>query len=199
MTPKMSEGRKLGLPALATSGLVTLAGAKLLLHLLTNSNYGYFIDELYYIACSEHLAFGYVDHPPMVAAVTWLTRALLGDSLPALRLFPALAGALTVVLAGLIARELGGRRFAQLMAGLAVVISPLYLFMNTILSMNALDALLWTFAAWLVARIINLGRWGDTGGNWTLTVSQLWLLLGLVLGVGLEKGGGGEVPALRLV
>ena len=160
MTPLMSEGRKLGLPALATSVLLTLAAAKPLLHLLTNSNYGYFIDELYYIACSEHLDFGYVDHPPMVALVAWLTRALLGDSLPALRLFPALAGALTVLLAGLIARELGGGRFAQLMAGLAVVISPLYLYMNTILSMNALDALRGTVAAWLGARIINLGQWG---------------------------------------
>jgi 4-amino-4-deoxy-L-arabinose transferase-like glycosyltransferase len=181
------EKRPVDLPPLATGVVSALAAVKLLLHLLTNSNYGYFIDELYYIACSEHLAFGYVDHPPMVAVVTWLTRALLGDSLPALRLFPALAGALTVVLAALIARELGGGRFAQLMAGLAVVICPLYLFMNTILSMNALDALLWTFAAWLVARIINRGRWCDTGGHWTLTMSQLWLLLGLVLGVGLEN------------
>jgi len=201
----MTERRGLGLPALATSVLLTLAAAKLLLHFLTNGNYGYFIDELYYIACSEHLDFGYVDHPPMIALVTWLTRALLGDSLFALRLFPALAGAATVFLAGMIARSLGGGRFAQLLAGLAVIISPLFLFMNTILSMNALDALLWTLAAWLVAQIINCGRAlgkgnevastnetagltvGDNGDRNRLSVPTLWLVLGLVLGIGLEN------------
>ena len=168
-----SETPTVGLPPLATGALAALAGVKLLLHILTNSNYGYFIDELYYIACSEHLDFGYVDHPPVIAFATWLTRAVLGDSLPALRLLPALAGAATVFLAGMIARSFGGGRFAQILAGLAVIVSPLFLYMNTIVSMNAYDVLIWTLAAWLVALIINHD--GEP---------KLWLLLGLVLGVG---------------
>ncbi len=187
MSPKMSEKPKLELPALAISVLLALAGLKLLLHLLTNGNYGFFIDELYYIACSEHLDFGYVDHPPMIAVVTWLSRALLGGSLSALRLFPALAGAATVFLTGMTVRALGGGRFAQLLAGLAVIISPILLFMNTILSMNALDAFLWTLAVWLLVLIINRGRDPDRGYGNGLSVPKLWLILGLVLGIALEN------------
>ncbi|MDP9478825.1 MAG: hypothetical protein M3R38_24610 [Actinomycetota bacterium] len=84
-----------------------LAFLKLLVHLLTAGNYGYFRDELYYIAASERLDLGYVDFPPFVAFATALARATLGDSMFALRLLSALAGAAVVVLAGLMARELG--------------------------------------------------------------------------------------------
>ena len=80
---------------------------------VTASNYGYFRDELYYVAAGRHPAFGYVDFPPFAALVAALTRVLLGDSLLALHFFPALAGAAVVVLIGLMARELGGGRFAQ--------------------------------------------------------------------------------------
>lgn len=173
------ESRTAELPPLAVGALAVLAGAKLLLHLFTNGNYGYFIDELYYIACSEHLDFGYVDHPPLSVVVLWLSRAVLGDSLPALRFLPALAGAATVFLAGMIARSFGGRRFAQVVAGIAVIISPLFLYMNTIVSMNVYDVLIWALAAWLVALIINR----EEG----VSVPKLWLLLGLVLGVGLQN------------
>ena len=91
----------------ATAILAYLASLKLVGHLLTNGNYGYFRDELYYMAAGERLALGYVDFPPFVALVTAFTRLLLGDSTVALRFFPAVAGALVVVLAGLMARELG--------------------------------------------------------------------------------------------
>jgi 4-amino-4-deoxy-L-arabinose transferase-like glycosyltransferase len=87
--------------------LFLLALVKVLVHLLTAGNYGYFRDELYYIAASERLDLGYVDFPPFVALATALARATLGDSLLALGLLPALAGAAVVVLAGLMARELG--------------------------------------------------------------------------------------------
>ena len=156
-----------------------MAGIKLLLHLLTNWNYGFFIDELYYIASSEHLTFGYVDHPPLVALTTWMTRAVLGDSLPALRFFPAVLGAATVFLAGVIAQEFGGGRFAQLFAGLSVIISPLLLYVNTIVSMNSLDVLIWTVAAWLVALIINHGNSGSRGESPKLSLPPIWLILGL--------------------
>ncbi len=166
------ESRK---QAIAWGAILAVAGVKLLAHLLTLRNYGIFIDELYYLACAEHLDFGYVDHPPGIALLTWLARTLGGDSLGALRIWPALFGVATVILAGLIARELGGGRWAQLVASLAVLVSPIYLFMNTILSMNALDGLLWTVAAWLLIRILERGERRD------------WLLLGVVLGLGLEN------------
>src|SRR6266480_915460 len=90
------------------SALIIFFGAvALLVHLLTNGRYGYFRDELYYIACGRHLAFGYVDQPPLSILLLRLSQVLLGDSLFAIRLLPALAGAATIALTGVIARELG--------------------------------------------------------------------------------------------
>src|SRR3954466_10496364 len=85
-----------------------LAAAKLVFHLLTAGRYGIFRDELYYLACGEHLDWGYVDQPPLIALVAWNARHLFGDSLFSLRLFPALAGGATVWLTGRLVRELGG-------------------------------------------------------------------------------------------
>ena len=102
--------------------LIYLALGKLAIHFLASGQYGYFRDELYYMACGENLAFGYIDHPPFVAIVTKISRLLFGDSLFALRFFPAIAGALVVFLTGMIVRELGGKRFAQFLAALAVII-----------------------------------------------------------------------------
>ena len=89
------------------------AALKLLLHALAITNYGYFRDELYYIACSKHLAWGFVDQPPFSIALLAWNREILGDSLLALRWLPALSGAGTVVMTGLLVRELGGGRFAH--------------------------------------------------------------------------------------
>ncbi|MCP6756504.1 hypothetical protein NL533_33255, partial [Klebsiella pneumoniae] len=83
--------------------------------------YGYFVDELYYIACSKHLAWGYVDQPPLIAVITWLERMTLGESLPALHFLPAVAAGLRVLLTGLIARELGARRFGMVLACVCVM------------------------------------------------------------------------------
>jgi hypothetical protein len=87
--------------------LLAIVMAKLLVHLYASRKYGYHIDELYYIACSEHLDWGYVDQPPLVALITSIARSLFGDSLQAIRFFPALAGTAKVLLTGVIARELG--------------------------------------------------------------------------------------------
>src|SRR5205809_4642410 len=83
--------------------------AALLVHLLTNGRYGYFRDELYYIACGRHLDFGYVDQPPLSILLLRLSQLLLGDSLFAIRLLPALAGGAVVAPPGIIARALGRR------------------------------------------------------------------------------------------
>jgi 4-amino-4-deoxy-L-arabinose transferase-like glycosyltransferase len=87
--------------------LFSIAIAKLLAHLYASRNYGYFIDELYYLACGDHLDWGYVDQPPMVALIAKIARSSFGDSLQGIRFLPALTGAAKVLLTGIIARELG--------------------------------------------------------------------------------------------
>lgn len=90
-----------------------IALGKLALHLCADRFYGYFVDELYFIACGNHLAAGYVDQPPLIAFIVRFERMLFGDSLQAIRFLPAVSGAARVILAGWLARELGGKRFAQ--------------------------------------------------------------------------------------
>jgi 4-amino-4-deoxy-L-arabinose transferase-like glycosyltransferase len=102
--------------------LLLLAALKLAIHLPAIAHYGYFRDELYYIACAKHLAWGYVDQPPLSIALLAAVRGLFGDSLIAIRLLPLLAGVATVVLAGRLARELGGGRYALGLAALAVLL-----------------------------------------------------------------------------
>lgn len=153
--------------------LAGVATAKLLIHFVTNGNYGYFRDELYYIACSDHLAWGYVDHPPLSIALLAATRAMLGDSLFAMRLPVVLCGALCVVLTGLLARELGGGRYAQGLAALAYLVTATSLAMASFFSMNAFDVLFWLICMHIVVRLLQTG---DT---------RLWLLLGAVAGLGM--------------
>ncbi len=151
-----------------------LAAAKVLFHLLIAGRYGIFRDELYYLACSEHLAFGYVDQPPLVAVITWIGRHLFGDSLIGLRLLPAVAGGLTVWLAGKLAREMGGRAFAQSLAALAVFAVPMFLIMHHWLTMNAFEPLIWLGCAWCVVRATNRRD------------PRYWLWFGILLGLGME-------------
>jgi hypothetical protein len=154
---------------------LVLAGATTVFHLLTVGGYGIFRDELYYLACSQRLDWGYVDHPPIVAAVAWLVRNTLGTSLPALRLTPALAAGAQVWLTAAIARELGGGRFAQVLAGLAVALTPLYLGMFSFFSMNALDLVFWAALIFVLVRIINTDN------------RRLWLVFGMLAGMGLQN------------
>jgi dolichyl-phosphate-mannose-protein mannosyltransferase len=161
----MSRLRLIGLFALA----------KLLLHLATSPGYGYFRDEFYYLACADHLAPGYVDHPALSIVLLWAVRHLLGDSLPALRLMPAVLGAATVALVGLMARALGGGRWAVALAMTCALVAPEYLSLDHFYSMNAFDVFFWALAACLLIRLID-------GAS-----PRLWLLLGLVLGLGLAN------------
>src|SRR5437870_8717069 len=103
--------------------IALFAAIKLLIHLALSGRYGYFRDELYFLDCGRHLDWGYVDHAPMIGLVARLAL-LLGGSLHVLRLIPAVAGALLVALTVVLARELGGRRFAPGLAGLAVIAAP---------------------------------------------------------------------------
>ena len=157
----------------AIAVLASLAAAKLLVHFLVNGRYGYWVDELYFIACGEHLAWGYVDQPPLIACIAAASRWLMGDSLFSIRFFPAVAGACLVFLTGWMARELGGGRFAQVLAAVTVLVAPIFLAFNNLLTMNAFEPLLWTLCAYVVVVIVKHGN------------QRLWLLFGLVAGIGL--------------
>ncbi len=161
-----------------TSGpaiVLYIALAKLLLHLLTASRYGYFGDELYHLACGEHLDWGYVDQPPMIALIAWFTRHVLGESLLAVRFLPAVAGTLLVLLTGLITRELGGGRFAQGLSALSVACAGVYLIEDYLFTMNAFEPLFWMGCAYLLIRIIKTGN------------QKLWIWFGVLGGLGLEN------------
>ncbi len=155
--------------------LAAFSGATVLIHFLTNGAYGYFRDELYFIACGDHLSWGYVDLPPMVAAIAKFSRVTMGDSLFAIRFFPALAGGATVAFAGILTCELGGGLFAQALAMLATMTAPIFLGLDTILTMNAFDPIFWMGCAWALIRIVK-------GGD-----PRLWLYFGLSAGLGLEN------------
>jgi 4-amino-4-deoxy-L-arabinose transferase-like glycosyltransferase len=116
---------------------------KFFLFLIAGSNYGYFRDELYFLACTEHLAWGYPDHAPLSIYLDWFSRVIFGDSLYAIHLFPTIAGALKIVLTGLIVREFGGRHIAMLLACLGVFVAPVYLGIDSLMSMNAYEPVFW--------------------------------------------------------
>jgi 4-amino-4-deoxy-L-arabinose transferase-like glycosyltransferase len=163
------------MPRVAIPILVALCAAKLLLHLFTSvRHYGYFRDELYYLDMARHLDWGYVDAAPLIAAYTKVAM-LMGGSLAALRILPALAGTALVALAILITRELGGGRYAQLLTGIAILLCPAFLALDSLLTMNAFEPLFWMGCIWVIARIL---RTGD---------SRLWLWFGVLAGLGLEN------------
>jgi len=151
-----------------------VVAAKLFVQLAYANGYGWFRDELYYLACARRLAWGYVDHPPFSIALLKLETAIFGESRFAVRLAPAIAGALLVWLAARIAREMGGARVAQVIAAVAVLACPEYLALDHFYSMNALELVLWAGAACVVARVL---RGGAT--------RRAWIALGVVLGLGM--------------
>ena len=153
--------------------LAGLASLKLLVHLPVLGRYGYHHDELYFLACGHHLAFGYVDHPPLVPWIARLADTLFGQSLYGLRIWPLLAGTVAVFLTGLLTRRLGGGRVAQLTACLAMIVAPVYLRAGNLLCIPAFEPLLWVLGSYLVVRIIQEDD------------PTLWAWVGLVVGIGL--------------
>jgi Dolichyl-phosphate-mannose-protein mannosyltransferase len=167
--------RRIETPALATRGLLLLALAKIAVQCAGITRYGFFRDELYYMACGRHLAWGYVDQPPLIAAFAWFSRHFFGNSIVSIRVLPVLAGAGIVFLAGVLARELGGGKTAQLLAALAILLTPSYLAFDSFFSMNAFEPLFWMLCAWLAIRIVK-------GAS-----PKLWLLFGVIAGIGIEN------------
>ncbi|MDN5780540.1 MAG: glycosyltransferase family 39 protein [Luteimonas sp.] len=153
--------------------LLAIALARLLLHLLTNGQYGFHRDELAVLDDAHHLAWGYVAYPPLVPFLAHASMQLFGDSLSAFRAPSALAQALAVLFSGLIARELGGHRFAQAVAAIAVACVPFSMLAGSMLQYTSPDYLWWVLAAWVLLRLAN-----GSDRRW-------WLALGLVIGLGM--------------
>jgi Dolichyl-phosphate-mannose-protein mannosyltransferase len=160
-------------PPLATRGLLGVAAVLVALLLAVAGRYGYHRDELYFLVASRHLAWGYVDQPPLTPALAGLARLLYGDALLGLRLLPALAVGALVVVTGLLARELGGGRAAQVLAAACVAASGVTLGTGHLHSTTTYDLLAWAVGLWLLARLLGTGE------------RRLWLPIGLVTGVGL--------------
>lgn len=155
--------------------VLCVAAAKVLLHLLTATRYGYFVDEFYYYACSEHLHWGYIDHPPLVAGLMWVTTHVFGSSLLGMRIVPALLGGALVWIVGKITRELGGGRFAQALAACAVLAAPIYLMTFHFFSMNAVEPVIW--AGCTCAAVMAIRR----------NDARYWILFGVLCGIGAEN------------
>lgn len=159
--------------AVADGGfLYLIALAALAAHLAANGKYGFHRDELQFIADSRHLAGGFVAYPPLTAFFAFLARTLFGESLMAYRAFPALAHAGVVVISGLVARALGGKRFAAALAGLAACCSPTLLFSGSTLMYVAFDYLFWAMTALFVVRVL--------GGD-----ARYWIGVGVSVGLGM--------------
>lgn len=137
--------------------------------------YGYFRDALYYLACADHLAFGYVDQPPLFPFIAWIGRHTLGTSLPALIFWPALAGAGRIVLVAAFARELGARRFGVALAATLAATPAVWWVTDHQFAMNAFEALFWTGCAYVILRMIHTQN------------PKLWLAFGAISGLGLEN------------
>lgn len=130
-----------------------LALGTLAVHLAFNHRFGYYRDELYFIDCARHLAWGYVDQPPFAPLLAWLT-APIGYALWALRLLPALLAAGTVLLACCVARDLRGNGFAQALTGLTVALAPAFLGLGYALSTEVLSPIAWTALIYLAMRLV---------------------------------------------
>jgi hypothetical protein len=156
-----------------TAILIWMAVALILLHCLTNHQYGFHWDELNFFEDGRHLAWGYVDCPPFTPFVAHISERLFGTSLVGLRFFPAVAMGLVLVLAGLMVRRLGGNRWAQVVAAGAVAISPVALSQGSIFMYVSFDFLWWVVVAYGVISLLktNQARW--------------WLVIGAAIGLGL--------------
>lgn len=160
-------------PDLARRPLLVLALSLVALLVAVSGRYGYHRDELYFLAAGRHLAWDYPDQPPLMPALSRVVHAVAGDSLVALRLPPALAAGSVVVLTGMIARELGGRRSAQVLAAAGMAASSILMLSGHLASTTIGDLVAWTALTLLVVRVLRTGR------------ERLWLVAGLVAGVGL--------------
>lgn len=164
-----------------------IAAIYVVAQVVTATRYGYFRDALYYLACSEHLDWGYVDQPPLIVLIAWIARHTLGTSLRALLLWPALAGCGRILLTAAFARELGARRFGTALAAMLAAIPAVWMVIDHQFAMNAFEPLFWTGCSFALLRMIKTGN------------IRLWLVFGAIGGLGLENKYSIGVVAFALV
>jgi len=152
--------------------IIGLAVIKLLVHFFTNTNYGLHRDAYLYVAQSEHLAWGYISVPPFTATMISFSRWLLGDSVFAMRFFPALVGSINIILIGSMVRKMGGQRIAILLACSAYLFSPAFLRTNTMLQPVSFNHLFWLLLAFFIVKLI------ASRDPW------YWIAIGITAGVG---------------
>jgi 4-amino-4-deoxy-L-arabinose transferase-like glycosyltransferase len=155
--------------------VLAMSAALLIAHCIFNNRYDYFRDEFNYLVCARHLAWGYVDQPPLIPWLTRLSLMTLGGSLRAIRFLPALWMSCTVVLTAQMAREFGGRAFALMCSAAAVVAAPIYLSDGSLLTTNCLEPLLWSGCAYFAI----LAAMHDQ--------PRYWLWFGVVAGIGMQE------------
>ena len=156
-----------------TLALVIIALVVAVVHLLTNGRYGFHRDELQFLSDARHLDWGFVAYPPFTPFVERMGLEIFGVSMVGLRLFSVIAQALAIVVTGMMARELGGGRLAQITAALAVATSGLPVFEGTEFQYSSFDYLWWVLVAYFVIRLLK-------GGN-----PRWWLAIGAAIGAGL--------------
>ena len=170
-------------PPIAWRSIGALSAIIVVMHLAVDllSPYGFQRDEFLYMAMGRHLQLWRMDFPPFIAMLSQVQRFLLGDSMVAIRLSSALAAGLLVLLASLIARELGGGKVAQLFAALAVATSPVFIRTGVLFQPVVFDEMWWTLALYALAK---LGA-ESPSDDWRSTSPEWWIVLGAACGLGL--------------
>ncbi|MFN7116326.1 MAG: ArnT family glycosyltransferase [Saprospiraceae bacterium] len=170
--------------------ILLLAAAKLLFHLFTNVNYGFHRDEMLYLALGRHLDFGYWSNPPLVGWIAAFIQAVLGDSMFAVRLIPSLFSTGILILTCLMAREMGGGRYAQLLAGLSILLTISFTRSGWLFQPVGVDMFFWTLFCYLVLRYLNtenprylLGFGVAFGFGFLNKYLVLFFLLALLIGL----------------
>jgi hypothetical protein len=144
------------------------------LHMATASRYGYFRDALYYLSCARHMDWGYVDHPPLIVAIAWFALHVTGTSLPALLIWPVLAGGARIFLIAAFARELGAQRFGIALAAVLGATPGVWWAIDHQFAMNAFEPLLWLGCAFVLLQLIKTED------------PRLWVAFGAIAGIGME-------------
>lgn len=157
--------------------LLILAGIKLCIHFASSflTEFGLQRDEYLYINEADHLAWGYMEVPPMISIIGWVSKGLFGSTLFAVKFPPALIGALTIILIGTFVNELGGKKWAQIIAASTFLISPAFLGSNDLFQPVSFNQFCWFLSILVVIKIIN--AWDRSNNN-----IRLWVGLGIVVG-----------------
>ncbi len=158
----------------AAAIIVYLMVANLVFHIATGWQYGFFFDEFYYYTMSNHLDFGYMDVAPVTAWLMALSRLIMGDSIVAMHVFPAIAGSFAMLFAALTARKMGGGRFSQLLTALVVMLAPVLMTLFSMFIYDAFDQLMAAIVVFIVAKVLK----GEA-------TPRFWVLFGFVAGIGL--------------